>query len=61
MRIITHTCEECRTIIAANVLEDRRIMKCPGVSCENVIRFTDLPVEDREYFLEHIDQYQIDE
>jgi hypothetical protein len=59
MRIITHTCPSCRTIIAANELEDSRVMKCPGVECQEVLAFEDLPEEARDYFLEHRDQYQL--
>lgn len=59
MRIITHTCPECGTIVASNELEAKRVMKCPGIGCEKVLRFEDLPTADQEYFLEHRDQYQI--
>lgn len=59
MRIITLMCQDCRTIIAANELEDRRVMKCPGLQCEAVLRFEDLDEEDREYFLENRDRYRI--
>jgi len=59
MRIITHTCSDCGTIVAANELEANRVMKCPGLSCEAVLRFEDLSKEEREHFLEHRDQYQI--
>jgi len=59
MRIITHTCPECQTVVAANELERERIMKCPGLNCEAVLRFEDLDQNDREYFLEHREQYQI--
>lgn len=59
MRIITHTCPDCGTIVAANELEANRVMKCPGLGCEEVLRFEDLPEEAREYFLEHKEQYQI--
>ncbi|PGF16948.1 hypothetical protein CP556_13010 [Natrinema sp. CBA1119] len=57
MRIITHTCTECRTVVSANELEANRVMKCPGIKCENVLRFADLPADDREFFLEHAEQY----
>lgn len=59
MRIITHTCPECGTIVAANVLEDDRIVKCPGLDCETVLRFEDLPEEERRHFLENSEQYRI--
>lgn len=60
MRIITHTCTDCGTILAANELEERRVMKCPGVDCEAVLRFEDLPPDAREHFLDHEEQYRLE-
>lgn len=60
MRIITHTCPDCGTVVAANELEEHRVMKCPGLGCETVIRFEDLPDEPREFFLEHREQYRLE-
>lgn len=59
MRIITHTCPNCGTVVAANELEANRVMKCPGRGCEEVLRFEDLAEADREHFLSHHEQYQI--
>ena len=59
MKIITHTCLACGTVVAANELEDNRVMKCPGLDCEEVLRFTDLSEDARTHFLEHKEQYQI--
>lgn len=59
MRIITTTCPYCGTIVAANELEDNRVMKCPGLDCEHVFRFDELPEEERDHFLEHKDRYQM--
>lgn len=59
MRIITHTCPECGTVVAANELEAKRVMKCPDIDCEGVLRFSDLPEDDREFFLNNREQYQI--
>lgn len=59
MRIITHTCSECGTVVAANELEDKRVMKCPRMGCQKVLRFDDLTDEEREFFLENREQYQI--
>ncbi|MFC6722072.1 hypothetical protein [Halobacteriaceae bacterium SHR40] len=59
MRIITHTCPDCGTVVAANELEKNRVMKCPRLDCNTVLRFEDLPDSEREHFLEHRDQYQI--
>jgi len=59
MRIITYSCPACGTIVAANELEDNRVMKCPGLGCQEVLRFDELPCESREYFLNNKEQYQI--
>ncbi|WP_227357578.1 hypothetical protein [Haladaptatus salinisoli] len=59
MHIITFTCPECSTIVAANELEKNRVMKCPGLNCRTVLRFEDLPENEQEHFLEYRDQYQI--
>lgn len=59
MRIITLSCPSCGTVVAANELEDRRVMKCPGLGCQTVLRFDDLPAADREHFTEHRDRYQM--
>ena len=59
MRIITHACPECGTVVAANELEERRVMKCPGLDCETVLRFEDLDGDERDHFLENRDQYQL--
>lgn len=59
MRIITHSCPSCGTIVAANELEANRVMKCPGLDCQAVLRFEDLPRDAREHFLENRQQYQM--
>ena len=59
MRIITHTCPECGTVVAANELEANRVMKCPGLDCEYVLRFENLPGDARKHFLENRDRYEI--
>lgn len=59
MRIFTHTCSDCGTVVAANELEENRVMKCPGLDCENVLRFEYLPEDAREHFLDHRDKYEI--
>lgn len=60
MRIITLTCPNCGTIVAGNVLEDRRVMKCPGLECEQVLRYDDLPEDDRRHLVENRETYRID-
>jgi len=59
MRIITHTCPACGTIVAANELESNRVMKCPGLGCQEVLEFEDLPKDARDHFLENRERYQI--
>lgn len=59
MRIITHTCEECGTVVAANELEHHRVMKCPRISCENILRFEDLNPEDRKFFIDNAADYRM--
>lgn len=59
MRIFSLSCPECGTVVAANELEDSRVTKCPGIDCDAVLRWEDVPTEEREHFLEHRDAYQI--
>jgi len=59
MRIITHSCPECGTVVAANELEANRVMKCPREGCQKVLRFDGLTEEEQEFFLDNRDQYQI--
>lgn len=60
MRIITHTCQDCGTVVAGNVLESRREMKCPRVGCESVLRFRDLPKDERRHVLNNLDTYNLE-
>jgi DNA-directed RNA polymerase subunit RPC12/RpoP len=60
MRIITYTCPDCGTITAGNVLEKHREMKCPGLVCNRVIRFSDLQEPDQQYMLENPELYEIE-
>lgn len=59
MRIITHACSDCGTVVAGNVLEDRRVMKCPRIDCEAVHRFTDLDETDRDHITANRDKYTL--
>jgi phage FluMu protein Com len=59
MRIVTLACRECGTVVAANELEANRRMKCPGLGCETVLEFEQIPEDDREYFLEHREEYGV--
>jgi hypothetical protein len=46
--------------VAGNVLEDRREVKCPGLGCKEVLRFSDLEEADREHILANREQYRIE-
>jgi len=59
MHIITYTCSSCGTVVAANELESNRVMKCPGLDCQEVLRFDDLTEEDQEFFTTHHEQYRM--
>ena len=59
MQIITLTCPNCGTIIAGNVLEERRVMKCPSRNCETVLEFTDLNKSEQEHIVSNIEKYSI--
>ena len=48
MRIVTLICPDCGTIVAGNELERERVMHCPELACDAVLRFEDLPESDRE-------------
>ncbi|WP_135366091.1 hypothetical protein [Halosimplex halophilum] len=60
MRIITHTCPDCGTVVAGNVLESERRLKCPGLDCEAVLRFSDLPEADRTHIVENREKYTLE-
>ena len=59
MKVFTLTCTDCGTIVAANELERRREMHCPGLDCERTLRFTDLPEDAQTEVLENPDRYRI--
>ena len=59
MRIITLTCRDCGTIVAANELEQQRIMKCPRFDCDTILRFDDLPADARQHILENVERYKL--
>lgn len=60
MKIYTLTCPDCGTVVAGNVIESSRIMKCPGVNCGTELRFEDLSETARSHLVENQDQYSID-
>lgn len=60
MKIITNTCPSCGTIVAGNVLERHRVMKCPGLGCDAVRRFEDLSPSDQEHIVNNLDRYRMD-
>ncbi len=57
MRVINLKCPACGTIVAGNVLETRREMKCLGLDCEEILRFSDLPIDEREHMLANREKY----
>jgi phage FluMu protein Com len=60
MRIITLQCPTCGTIVAGNVLEQHQEMKCPRLQCEVILKFSDLPAEDREHILSNREKYTME-
>jgi hypothetical protein len=59
MKVYTLTCPDCGTIVAANELESTRVQKCPGLGCDNVLRFEDLSEGARKHILNHTEKYDI--
>ena len=49
MRIITHTCPDCGTIVAGNVLYQQQTMQCVGLGCDEILSFEELPAVDRKH------------
>ena len=60
VRVITTSCPDCNTVVAGNVLESHRELKCPGLGCEHVLRFSDLPSRDQQHILENTDRYRLE-
>lgn len=60
MRVETYTCSKCGTVVAANVLERDRRLKCPGLGCENVLSFEDLATDVQEHYETHRDRYRME-
>lgn len=61
VRIITLSCPQCGTVVAGNVLEDHREMKCPGLNCEEVLRFSDLAEGEQQHIIENRKQYTMED
>jgi phage FluMu protein Com len=59
VRIITMTCANCGTVLAGNVLEARREMKCPGLGCQKLLKFEDLAEDDKRYMLNNSEKLQM--
>lgn len=59
-RIVTLTCPNCGTVVAGNVLERRREQACPGLDCGEVLRFADLPAEDRQHIESNPENYRLE-
>lgn len=60
MRIETTTCPDCGTVIAVNVLLSNRVLTCPGLGCQHVHRFDDLPSEIQSYYESNLGRYKMD-
>jgi len=61
VRIITISCSSCGTIVAGNVLEDHREIKCEGLDCEEVLRFSDLPADEQQHITENRRHYVMED
>lgn len=59
MRIVTLSCPDCGTVVSGNVLERNRVMKCPGLDCEEVLRFESLSEADRTHLVDHRERYRM--
>lgn len=59
MKIITLSCSDCGTVVAANELEQQRRMQCPGLGCEAVLGFDQLSESDRDFFRENKEKYSM--
>ena len=59
MKVYTLSCPDCGTVVAANELESTRVQKCPGLDCNTVLRFEDLPPDARQHILDHAEKYDI--
>ncbi len=59
-RIITLSCPNCGTVVAGNVLENHREMKCPGRKCKTVLRFSDLTEDEQQHILEYPQKYTME-
>jgi len=60
-RIITLSCSTCGTVVAGNVLENHRELKCPGLDCESVLRFSDLDDADKDHLLNNVRDYRMED
>nr|WP_276275077.1 hypothetical protein [Haladaptatus sp. QDMS2] len=60
MRIETLSCPDCGTIVAGNVLESFRVMKCPRLDCEHILRFEDLPEDVQNQYVTNRGAYRLD-
>lgn len=54
------TCSNCGTIVSGNVLEQNRIMKCPGLGCETELRYEELTEADRRYIRSNRAKFRVD-
>ena len=60
MRIDTTTCQDCGTVIAVNVLLTERMLNCPGLGCEAIHRFDELPQEVQSHYEANRGRYRLE-
>jgi len=54
MRIVTLTCPACGTVVAGNLLLEARSAQCPGVGCDEILRFEQLSEAERAVVREQL-------
>ena len=60
MRIDTTTCPDCGTVVAVNVLLSNRMLTCPGLDCDHIHRFEELPGEVQAHYESNQSRYRLD-
>lgn len=55
------SCSLCGTVVAGNVLEDHRELKCPGLNCDEAVRSSDLPYRKGPHILDNPEQYAMED
>jgi hypothetical protein len=60
MRIITLACEECGSIVAGNVLEQKGRVDCPGPNCDQTLQIETLTDDEQRHLLNNAEKYSIE-